>query len=538
MATFQNSVRSSSPRIVRTLGRPVLLILLLLAFISAHAADRASSPVVHTPEGSVTGISQDGVLVFKGIPFAKPPVGNLRWKPPQPVSAWNGVLKADHFSPACMQERIGSMLPWTEPFMVQGPMSEDCLYLNVWTSSTRPAQPMPVYVYIYGGAFQQGATSVAVYDGANIAKKNVVFVSLNYRVGVFGFLADSQLTKESPHHSSGNYGLLDQIAGLHWVQKNIAAFGGDPHNITIAGQSAGAMSVVDLLVSPLAHGLFHAAIAESGVFLADLPLQSLQNAEKAGADYALQHGAKSLAELRSMPADKLLAHPLPRFSPITDGWVLPKSPQDAISAGAIANVPMITGLNADEGSMSPKYGRVPASEFKSQAAKTYGDLAAAFLKLYPAGNDTDAHESEVESARDREKMATWLWGLQRSKHTTAPLYTYVFTRRTPWPEHPEFGAFHSSELPYVFMVFPVVGHPYTSEDRHLSEVMNAYWMAFASKHNPNGDTRPHWPAFSPGSFETMDFGDHVGPVPIASPAKIAFWRKYFASPQGAHASPF
>ncbi len=522
--------------------RMITLLALLAAVMCSATSHMASASdkalIVHTEKGAVSGVMQNGVIAFKGIPFAAPPVGNLRWKPPQPIPAWKGVLKANHFQPACMQERIGSMLPWTAPFMVQGPISEDCLYLNVWTPADAPRKNLPVYVYIYGGAFQQGSSSVAIYDGANIAKENVVFVSFNYRVSVFGFLADPELSKESLHHSSGNYGLLDQIAALRWVKANITAFGGDPNNVTIAGQSAGAMSVVDLLTSPLAHGLFQAAIAESGVFLANLPMPTLSQAEKAGAAYAEQHGAHSLAELRAMPADQLLSHPAPNFSPIADGWVLPTAPRSAIAAGHFADVPVITGLNADEGSMSPQYGKTPAPEFKAQAKRIYGDFAGEFLKLYPADNDAAAHESEMQSTRDRQKVATWLWGLARSKHATTPLYTYIFTRRTPWPEHPEFGAFHSAEIPYVFLTLSIVGHPYTEEDQKLAEEMNAYWVAFAAKHDPNADRRPEWSAFSPLSSTTMELGDHTGPEPIASPAKDAFWRKYFASPQGANAPPF
>ena len=287
------------------LSLAVALVALAVSFVYA-----AELNVVTTDAGQISGITDSqGVTSFKGVPFAAPPVGNLRWQAPQPVARWSGVRKADHFGNACYQNEAHSRLPWTEPFMEQGPVSEDCLYLNVWTAAKSPRDRRPVMVYIYGGGFNEGSGSVAVYDGTQLARRGVVVVNLNYRVGPLGFLVYPELSKESEHGVSGNYGLLDQIAALQWVQRNIAAFGGDPNRVMIFGQSAGAISVYDLTQSALAKGLFARAIAESGPGLlggrfAQQP--TLAEREQAGVRWAESKGAHSLAELRALPPAGIL----------------------------------------------------------------------------------------------------------------------------------------------------------------------------------------------------------------------------------------
>jgi len=336
--------------------------------------------------GSLSGLATTGgVTAYLGIPFAAPPVGELRWRPPQPAAKWEAVRKADKFGTSCMQNQAGSRLPWTEEFMTQGPIGEDCLFLNVWTAAKNANARLPVMFWIYGGGFNEGSSSVAVYNGTELAKKGVIVVSVNYRVGPLGFLAHPELTKESPHRSSGNYGLLDQIAALQWVSRNIAAFGGDPNQVTIFGQSAGALSVMHLMRSPLAKGLFARAIAQSGPGLLGRNAlgggATLADREAAGAKYIESKGAKTLAEMRALPAAGFFASggrggvTVPN-SPFTDGWVLPAT-QPA------EQVPLILGFTADDigvgGGGFGAAAKPGVASYQSDAQRNYADQAATFL---------------------------------------------------------------------------------------------------------------------------------------------------------------
>ena len=518
----------------RKLLRPLLLIQAVL-FASSLVAHGAIKEPVPTKEGPVEGVaSAEGNLeIFRGIPFAAPPVGDLRWVAPQPVKPWTTVLKADHFSASCEQTLLHSRLPWTEEFMTQNEVSEDCLYLNVWTPASSSSAGLPVLVWIYGGGFSEGSSAVSIYDGAELAKTGMVVVSLNYRLGVFGFLAYPGLTEESPHHSSGNYGLLDQAAALQWVQRNIQAFGGDPERVTICGQSAGAFSVHDLTASPLAKGLFQRAIAESGSSFIGLPMPRLAEAEKAGVTFAEEHGAHSLKELRTLSPEQLMAQKSPpqmglRFSPIVDGWFLPEDPHGIFAQGRQNDVPMITGFTSgDSTTFGPP--RLSAEQFRAQAGQRYGSTASDFLKLYPAGTDDEAKQSQIDSGRDRERVSMYLWALQRNKTSKTPVYTYFFTRAIPWPEHPEFGAFHSGELPYVFRNLSMMKRPFEPVDYQVSDVISTYWKNFAAKGDPNGDNLPHWSQVTTRSAMTMEIGAHTGEKPVASEEKLRFWTNYFHS---------
>ena len=351
-----------------------------VATISASAwltLAAAGPSTLTVSSGQLTGVAGRGagVRVFKGIPFAAPPVGPRRWKAPEPVAAWTGVRAADRFAPACTQNVTGSRLPWTEEFMHQGAVDEDCLYLNVWTASSGRAR-RPVFVYLYGGGFNEGSGSVAIYDGESLARKGLVVVTINYRVGVFGFLAHPDLAAESRRAASGNYGLLDQVAALRWVQQNIAAFGGDPDNVTIAGQSAGAISVYLLTASPQTRGLFHRAIVQSGPGSSrGLPQQRTPAAE-AGAAFAKARGADSVQALRAKPARDLLA-PQPgdapvRFGPVIDGWLLTDDVETVYAKGWQQDVPLLTGMNADEASAFGAYTPEKASASSARGPRSIG----------------------------------------------------------------------------------------------------------------------------------------------------------------------
>jgi len=493
---------------------------LVLAATCAGLAVRAAAPtIVTTAGGQLAGTSgrDAGVRVFKGIPFAAPPVGPRRWKAPEPAVSWSGVRAADRFAPACMQNVAGARLPWTEEFMHQGAVDEDCLYLNVWTAGAGARRP--VLVYIYGGGFNEGSGSVAIYDGEALAKKGLVVVTFNYRVGVFGFLAHPDLAAESPHAASGNYGLLDQVAALRWIQENIAAFGGDPANVTIAGQSAGAMSVYLLTASPRTRGLFHRAIVQSGPGgLASFGVASSRNlaqsrtvAAQAGAAFAKARGAASLADLRARPARELLAPaagaPPVRFSPVIDGWLLTDDVDTVYTTGRQQDVPLLTGMNADEGSASPGYGTATAAAFRDQARTRFGEKAEQFLRLYPAGSDADAGRAQVRSARDGALVSLQQLAAQRAATAKTPAYLYYFEHAIPWPEHPQFGAFHTSEVPYVFNNLALLKRPWTPVDRRLAEQTSSYWARFARTGSPNGPGLPTWPAFTPAAPAVMVLGD-------------------------------
>lgn len=308
-----------------------LLLASLLVCLFSLQAQQPTQPKVRVASGELSGLmNADGsVAMFKGIPFAAPPLGALRWRPPKPVAPWQGVFKADHFGANCMQDEIHELLPWTMEYQPQGPLSEDCLFLNIWTPETKADSKLPVLVYIHGGAFHGGSGNVPVHDGEALAKTGIVVVTINYRLGVLGFFSHPDLTAESDQHTSGNYGLLDQIAALQWVKQNIAAFGGDPAQVTIAGQSAGAFSVQALIASPLAKGLFRAAIAESGLGVGGRSVPTVKEAEKVGSAVAKAAKAKSLRELRALPATTLVKAAIAekfRSTPVIDDWVLPATP--------------------------------------------------------------------------------------------------------------------------------------------------------------------------------------------------------------------
>lgn len=496
------------------------------------------APVVKTASGSLSGAmdSSNHVAIFKGVPFAAAPVGDLRWREPQPVKPWTGVRHAREFGPSCMQPvHTTDFLPWTLEYLVRNGVSEDCLYLNIWTPQSNTKAKLPVLVYMPGGGFTEGSGEVPIYDGTSLATKGLVIVTVNYRLGIFGFFSHPELTAESPHHSSGNYGLLDQVAALQWVQKNIAAFGGDPHRVTLWGQSAGAFSVGALLASPQAGGLFQRAIAHSGLSIAGFPMKDLHAAEQDGVKFAADHHATSLKDLRAIPANDLLG--APRSGPILDGWLLTESPNAVNASGGGSDVPVITGYMANDGLLfSPPL--KSSEDYDHRLTAIYGSFAADFKHLYPATNLEEMRHSIQESTRDRERVSMFLWAKQRIASHKSPVYTYFFTHAIPWPQHPEYGAFHSGELPYFFDNLRILPRPWEETDRQLAQTASAYLKAFASAGNPNATGLPKWPAVNASAPETLDIGDKIQPIPLADKTKYEFWVRYFSSPEGTKAPIF
>jgi para-nitrobenzyl esterase len=504
----------------------ILFVPMLVILVAGLVIAQQPAPV-KVESGLLQGTTEDGVTVYRGVPFAAPPVGDLRWRAPRPPGTWKGVRKADGFSPNPVQEMRDSFGPWTAEYQPQGGVSENCLYLNIWTGANSGNEKRPVMVYIPGGAFTGGSGNCPVYNGENLAKKGLVVVTVNYRVGVFGFLAHPELTKESAHHTSGNYALLDQLAALKWVQKNIAAFGGDPARVTIMGQSAGAASVHYLTGSPLAKGLFIRAIAQSGSYAQIGPGESLASAEQIGIRFFKAKGANSLAALRAMSVAKLTAPTKEEFHflPIVDGWFLPKSVDDIFAAGEQSDVVTLTGWVADEGSFSDDYGKVPAEEFMKRVRQQVGIQADVILNLYPTSTQAEAAESQKAFARDMAMISMSEWVMKREKTGKTNVYTYLFTHPQPGATKERYQTFHSSELPYVFDNLKQSPRPWTAKDVKIAETMSSYWTNFITTGDPNGKGLPTWPTFKEGPEETMGLGDKMGPRPIISREKVEVLKK-------------
>jgi para-nitrobenzyl esterase len=521
------------------IAKRAVAVLGLAALALPACFSQARGAVVRTETGAVRGVAaaRPGVVVFKGIPYAAPPVGPLRWRPPQPAKPWSGVRPATEFGASCMQHERNEFLPWTEEYLAHNETSEDCLFLNVWTPRPGSSAHLPVVVFIHGGAFTEGAGSIAIYDGTNLAATGLVVVTINYRLGVFGFFAHPELTAESDHHGSGNYALLDQIAALRWVKGNIAKFGGDPNRVMIWGQSAGAFSVNDLLASPLAAGLFERAMADSGIGVTGLPMQPLKTAEEAGVKFAQAHHASSLRALRAIPAADLLSGPQDRFGPIVDGWVLADTPQALSAKGTDNDVPVITGYQANDGLLFSRPIQ-SADEYAQMAKRQYGENGDEFLRLYPAKTAEETKAMIMQSIRDRDRVSMFLWATRRESNHRAPVFTYYFDRAIPWPQHPEFGAFHSGELPYFFLNLNVMDRPWEKQDRDLAETAASYLKNFAAAGRPNGDHLPQWAPANEDKPETMEIGSRTGEMPLAESARVAFWTRFLGSPEGAKAPPF
>jgi carboxylesterase type B len=468
---------------------------------SGRAADAVTGPIVRTTLGSVQG-TRGEVLSFKGIPYAAPPVGPLRWRPPQPPAPWAEVRDATHFRDDCMQ------VPYVIPTGQQA--SEDCLTVSVWTPDPGAGAHRPVMVFIYGGAFIGGSAAYPLYDGAKLASHGVVVVGFNYRVGIFGFLAHPMLSAESPQHASGNYGLLDQIAALQWVRANIAVFGGDAERVTLFGESAGAVSIAVLMTSPLARGLFAHAILHSP---AVLPLASLAAAEKSGARLG-----SDLAVLRGLSAQQLLAHNGDFFppaahpiiamafpAPIVDGYVVPAQPRTALASGAAAAVPTIVGIAADEGRMFSAAQTV--ATYQNWVRGTFGPQGDELLKLNPAATDaaaTTAASATLGDAFFGESARLLARAISQRQPQT---FAYLFSRSVAG--RPQLAT-HSEMLPFLFGSLDkpsFIPHPPPDRtDWQLSATLQEAWTRFAANGDPNGPGLPHWPAYSAATDPYLEFG--------------------------------
>jgi para-nitrobenzyl esterase len=495
------------------------VILCAATALPAFGADR-----VKTANGMIesTVPPKDGVRSFKGIPFAQPPVGDLRWREPQPVKDWSGVRNADTFGPTCMQRLYPNADYW---FRGDG-MSEDCLYLNVWTPAKSGREKLPVLVYIFGGGFQNGDGSEPRYDGESMARQGIVAVSLNYRTNIFGFFVHPELTKESPHQASGNYGLLDQVAALRWVQQNIAAFGGDPKRVTIAGESAGSISVSALMASPLSKGLMAGAICESGAAIASLPPRPLAESEQNGVKFAAAAGADSLAALRAMSAQQLQEAAAKaqgiRFSTAMDGYFLSKTLTEMALAGEQAKVPLLAGSNTEEqGARAVLAAGDPTPETLAAAIrKFYGEKAEPVLKAYAATTTDEVFEAAMHLASARFiSYGTWKWTELHMQTSGKPVYRYLYAKvRPPYlgmpgqpppappapapggaqqPQAPR-GAVHSAEIQYA-MGNLGLDKRYTWEpaDYDVSKTMQTYFVNFIKTGKPDGPGLPPWPAYRP-----------------------------------------
>jgi para-nitrobenzyl esterase len=501
------------------------------------ASSAATDEPVRLDSGLVSGVTgtNAGVRVFRGIPYAAPPVGDWRWREPRAAARWGGVRKADEFGAMCMQAafRGGAGTAAANP----PKMSEDCLFLNVWTAATAASERRPVMVWIHPGGYATGSGSAPGFDGEALARKGVVLVTINYRLGPFGFFSHPELTKESENHASGNYGLMDQIAALQWVQKNIAGFGGDPRRVTVFGDSAGSASISNLTASPLAKGLFQRASGESGAWmgLSLAPMRTLAEAEQAGVKMADEMHAQNLTELRAKSAEDLLKGGR-GGGPVIDGWLIPEDPAKIFAEGKQNDVPLIVGSNKDEGTffLQP----TTAEKFIESSRKKFGDQADAFLKIYPAGSDEEANASQLAAFRDELAFVMRVWARAQTRTGRSKTFLYYFTHEPPAPVSSSprgalgTGATHGAEAQFIFQNL-LAPRAWTDLDRQVSERMSSYWVNFAADGDPNGKGLPKWPAFDDKkSDRPMVLGDRaeIGMAPDG--AQLAFFERIYEKERG------
>lgn len=499
-----------------------------LALIPSARAD--TPPKAEVDGGTIVGTRSGEVASYKGIPFAAPPVRELRWRAPQPVVPWRGDLVADRFSPMCLQPLRAKNSVF---YLGEEPSSEDCLYLNVW-STAAPGDRRPVMVFVYGGGWTIGSASLPLYDGEPLARKGAVVVSFNYRVGAQGFLAHPELTAEGGG-TSGNYGLMDMVAALKWVRGNISRFGGDPGNVTLYGQSAGSVAIALLAASPQAEGLFHRAIGQSGGYALGGRLSTLAEGEKAGVAAAERLKALSLKALRNLGGDAIVNGDN-NMRPVVDGAVLPRQPIDVYAAGKQMKVPILIGSNADEGTAYPVVMK-PAA-FEADARRRYGAEADAMLALYPTRTEEEARASSYALMRDRTFAGPMRrWGIAQAK--VAPVFMYHFSRVHPFVDGVGFqqqdpgsrmGAYHGAEMAYAYGTYDVLNRfgttrAWTDADRRYSDAMMGYWVAFARTGDPNAEGLPAWPAYKPDTEQVMLFGQEMKPGVLPYRPQLDFFTK-------------
>ncbi len=495
--------------------------LLIFVFLCSISCFGQNVTEVEVAQGKLQGIRENNLAVFKGIPFAAPPVDDLRWKAPQPPSKWEGIKKAHKYAPSPYQ-------PGENP-----DMSEDCLYLNIWSPAKTKEESLPVMVWIYGGGFSFGTTAGSVTDGTNLAKEGVIVVSIAYRVGQLGFLAHPELSAENEANASGNYGLLDQIAGLKWIKKNIAQFGGDPDKITIFGESAGGISVSMLCASPLAKDLFSGAISQSGgsfgptrpVTYPGENMKTLSQAEKHGKSYLNNTGASTIDELRKISPDSLpMGMNAGGAWPIIDGYVIPEDQYDLYKNGDYNDVPVLIGYNSDEGL---SFTRENSPErFIENVKNRYKNFSDTLLKAYPVEKDRIP-----KSARDLNRDAafgwhTWTWARLQSRTGNSKVFYYYFDQHPDYPkDSPKYGhgSPHGQDVAYAFMTLDKTNsEELTESDYKLSGLMGTYWTNFAKSGNPNGENIPQWPEFKDTNPKVMYLNNNpqAGPVPDEKSMKV------------------
>lgn len=530
------TVAKRSVRRVRYLA----MALAVLPTIAVAQAGGEPAPIVTIDSGRIDGArTAAGMNAYLGIPYAAAPVRDLRWRDPQPVTPWSGVYHADHYAPQCLQPQRGVL---TNQYSGAEITSEDCLYLNVWAKPG--VRKAPVVVFLHGGGFYIGSGSMPLYGGDAVAQHGAVFVNLNYRLGVMGFLAHPDLTRESSHGSSGDYGFLDQIAALRWIKANISRFGGDPDNVTIAGQSAGSMSVLALQSSPLAAGLFQRAIGMSGAILGNTgpaKMRTLGEAEKDGVRYAELMKAGSIADLRAIPGDRLVvprtpgAPGAPGVGPIQDGYVLPTPIEQVFARGKQNDVPLLLGFAKDEslGGFGPIK---DLADYRARAATRFGARSDAFLQLYPASNDAEARVQARLADRDSTMVAAMrAWAVAQRAHGRAPVYSYMFARPHSYAPKVKFpdldpataGSYHTSEVPFWLGTLDSFNRfrttrAWTAADRAFSSAMTDSLVAFARSGNPDTPAL-QWPDFDPSHPRLLELGETARPADWPAAEKLAFF---------------
>ncbi len=529
----------------------LVLVIMVLFMLSCSDSQTFNLPdEVKIESGRITGVPgrDPSIMVFKGIPYATAPVGDLRWKAPQPVEPWTDIRICDKFGPSAIQTPQAPFMMWSKEFIIDTSLgySEDCLTLNVWTDAKSTDGKRPVLLFIHGGAYTSGGSSCEVYDGEGLAKKGVVVVTINYRLGVLGFFAHPALSAESENGVSGNYGILDMIAALKWVKNNISAFGGTPENVTIQGQSAGASAVNVLLLSPLANGLFHKAIPQSFSML-NRKMQTLAELEAAGEKSALTDnngtpmdrsddriispfGSKSLDEMRSIKAEDLLALSFPS-TPNIDGYVLTSGILETLKSGKQNDVPVLTGMVEGDAMLFGGSGgpAITVEQYQKNAREKYGDFADEFLAAYPAGDDTEAALQTKASAVDNLNVLSYYKGKTRAIKGKADTYLYFFTHVMPGPQSTAHGAFHTADVPYSFNYFsPLRAEYWTKLDYEIGDKMSDYWVNFIKTGNPNGQGLSEWPAWKEGEIKLMELGDLFAPISMEN-EKADYWKAFYNS---------
>ncbi|PKP97224.1 MAG: hypothetical protein CVT74_14735 [Alphaproteobacteria bacterium HGW-Alphaproteobacteria-13] len=497
---------------------------LLLTAASADARPFARGPVAKIDAGQLSGFNEDGVDAFLGIPYAAPPVGENRWRAPQPVTPWKSLRSAREFGPSCPQNIMSSLGPYTQEYLPSGATSEDCLTVHVWKPEGA-AKNLPVLVWIHGGGFTSGSASVPIYDGAALARQGIVVVAINYRVGFLGSLA----APEFRGNGGGNFGLQDQIEALRWVKRNIAGFGGDPGQVTISGQSAGSFAVHQLIMAPSAKGLFHRANPISGASMGtgyDLWLDTREGAEKSAAQLFAAAGVTSVAEARKLPIEVLRAAytkagGIPgsalgfRNKPYADGELLPLDPVAAFKEGKFNDTPVLIGLARDEGAGPATEEPADAARYQEALRKRYGVLAPELLKLYPYQAGAPLLRTINLDARIG---ATTAWSSEHARFSRFPLYAYVWTHVRPTAEAAKYGAFHTSEVPYIFGTLDKSeASTFTDADVAVAKTMQGYWLNFVKTGNPNGADLPQWPLFEP-DHKLIELGGKFGTFRSVDPA--------------------